>query len=51
MKLIFIKKNFLIYGGAENYMKTLIDRFRGKADIHIMARKWAETGLEDFTNL
>ncbi|MBA3060199.1 MAG: glycosyltransferase family 4 protein [Nitrospirae bacterium] len=43
MKLIFIKKNFLIYGGAENYMKTLIDRFRGKADIHIMARKWAET--------
>jgi len=43
MKLIFIKKNFLIYGGAENYMKTLIDRFRGKAEIHIMARKWAET--------
>ncbi|MDP3260500.1 MAG: glycosyltransferase family 4 protein [Thermodesulfovibrionales bacterium] len=43
MKLIFIKKNFLIYGGAENYMKTLIGRFRGKADIHIMARKWAET--------
>ncbi|MDP1758314.1 MAG: glycosyltransferase family 4 protein, partial [Thermodesulfovibrionales bacterium] len=43
MKLIFIKKNFLIYGGAENYMKTLIGRFRGKADIHIMAGKWAET--------
>ncbi len=43
MKLIFIKKNFLIYGGAENYMKTLMDRFRGKADIHIMAGKWAET--------
>ena len=31
MKLIFIKKNFLIYGGAENYMKTLIDRFQGKS--------------------
>ncbi|NCO82923.1 MAG: hypothetical protein COZ31_07345 [Nitrospirae bacterium CG_4_10_14_3_um_filter_44_29] len=43
MKLIFIKKNFLIYGGAENYMKTLTDRFREKADVHIMSRKWTET--------
>jgi len=42
MKLIFIKKNFLVYGGAENYMKTLMDSFRGKADIHIMARKWTD---------
>jgi len=41
MKLIFIKKNFLNYGGAENYMQSLVQRFRGKADIHIAAKKWA----------
>jgi len=43
MKLVFIKKNFLLYGGAENYMKTLLDRFRGKAGIHILAGQWTET--------
>jgi UDP-glucose:(heptosyl)LPS alpha-1,3-glucosyltransferase len=43
MKLIFIKKNFSFHGGAENYMKTLIDRLKDKADIHVMAGNWFET--------
>jgi len=42
MKLIFIKKNFSVYGGAENYMKTLIGHLRDKADIHVIAKKWIE---------
>lgn len=43
MKLIFIKKNFLVYGGAENYMKTLLDHLKGQADIHVMAKEWIKT--------
>ncbi|MBI4685922.1 MAG: glycosyltransferase family 4 protein [Nitrospirae bacterium] len=43
MKLAFIKKTFSVHGGAENYMKTLMDHLRDKADIHIMANKWLET--------
>ncbi|MDO9289692.1 MAG: glycosyltransferase family 4 protein [Thermodesulfovibrionales bacterium] len=43
MKLIFIKKNFSVHGGAENYMKTLIAHLRDKADIHVVAKKWIES--------
>ncbi len=43
MKLIFIKKNFSVHGGAENYMKTLIARLSDKADIHVVAKKWIES--------
>ena len=43
MKLIFIKKNFSVHGGAENYMKTLIGSLKGSADVHVMAKSWAET--------
>lgn len=43
MKLVFIKKNFSIHGGAENYMKTLIGQLGNRADIHVMAKKWVET--------
>ncbi|KAF0146378.1 MAG: UDP-glucose:(heptosyl)LPS alpha-1 3-glucosyltransferase [Nitrospirae bacterium] len=43
MKLIFIKKNFSVHGGAENYMKTLIAHLSDKADIHVVAKKWIES--------
>jgi len=43
MKLVFIKKNFSIHGGAENYMKTLIGQLGNRANIHVMAKKWVET--------
>jgi len=43
MNLIFIKKNFSVHGGAENYMKTLIAHLRDKADIHVVAKKWIES--------
>ncbi len=39
-KLIFIKKRFSIYGGGENYMKTLIDRLRADHEITVFSNKW-----------
>jgi UDP-glucose:(heptosyl)LPS alpha-1,3-glucosyltransferase len=50
MKLVFIKKNFSIHGGVEKYMKTLLDYLtlankdkKYKAEIHVIAKKWADS--------
>ncbi len=43
MKLIFIKKSFSVHGGAENYMRTLMERLKEKADIHVIAKEWTES--------
>jgi len=43
LRLVFIKKRFLIYGGAERYLQTLIKHLNNTGyEIHIFANKWAE---------
>jgi UDP-glucose:(heptosyl)LPS alpha-1,3-glucosyltransferase len=42
MKLAFIKKKFLIHGGAERYLQTLTGHLRKEGhEIHIFANQWA----------
>ena len=39
-KLFFIKKRFSLYGGAENYMKTLVDQLKRDYEITILSTHW-----------
>jgi UDP-glucose:(heptosyl)LPS alpha-1,3-glucosyltransferase len=39
-KLFFIKKRFSLHGGAENYMKTLVDRLKRNYEITILSTRW-----------
>lgn len=42
MKLLFIKKKFSPYGGAEVYLKRVIDVLSRNAEIHILTQSWPE---------
>jgi UDP-glucose:(heptosyl)LPS alpha-1,3-glucosyltransferase len=43
VRLAFIKKRFSLYGGAERYLKTLIEYLKKAGyEIHIFANKWSE---------
>jgi UDP-glucose:(heptosyl)LPS alpha-1,3-glucosyltransferase len=39
-KLFFIKKRFSIHGGAENYMKTLVNQLKNNYEITVLATHW-----------
>jgi|SRR5208283_4321246 len=39
-KLFFIKKRFSLYGGAENYMKTLVNQLKDDYEITIFSTLW-----------
>src|SRR5208283_74063 len=41
-KLFFIKKRFSLYGGAENYMKTLVDQLKRDYEITILSTHWEQ---------
>lgn len=42
MRLAFIKKKFLIHGGAERYLQTLMGRLRKEGhEIHIFSNQWS----------
>jgi UDP-glucose:(heptosyl)LPS alpha-1,3-glucosyltransferase len=38
--LFFIKKRFSLHGGAENYMKTLVNRLKRDYEITILSTQW-----------
>ncbi len=43
LKIAFIKKKFSIYGGAENYLNTLVKELKNKEhEIHIFSAKWQD---------
>ncbi|MDL1969668.1 MAG: glycosyltransferase family 4 protein [Candidatus Desulfofervidaceae bacterium] len=42
MKLLFIKKKFSPYGGAEVYLKRVIEILDKNAEIHILTQSWPE---------
>ncbi len=42
MKLLFIKKKFHPYGGAELYLKRVIEILGKNAEIHILTQSWPE---------
>lgn len=42
-KIYFIKKKFAQHGGAELYMKTLIEQLKKEYEIHILAADWSPT--------
>ena len=43
MRLAFIKKRFLLHGGAEQYLKTLLGELRKEGhDIHVFANRWTD---------
>ncbi len=42
MKLLFIKKRFSPYGGAEVYLKRVIEILSRNAEIHILTQSWPE---------
>jgi UDP-glucose:(heptosyl)LPS alpha-1,3-glucosyltransferase len=43
MRLVFIKKRFSFYGGAERYLQTLIINFKKAGhEIHVFANKWSK---------
>src|SRR5271157_1861477 len=45
-KLFFIKKRFSLHGGAENYMKTLVNQLKRNYEITILSSYWeAADGL------
>ncbi len=39
-KLFFIKKRFSLHGGAENYMKTLVNQLKHDYEITILSTQW-----------
>ncbi len=39
-RLFFIKKRFSLHGGAENYMKTLVDQLKRDYEITILSTHW-----------
>jgi UDP-glucose:(heptosyl)LPS alpha-1,3-glucosyltransferase len=39
-KLFFIKKRFSLHGGAENYMKTLVNQLKRNYEITILSTHW-----------
>jgi len=39
-KLFFIKKRFSLHGGAENYMKTLVNQLKRDYEITILSTHW-----------
>ncbi|MEK6673083.1 MAG: glycosyltransferase family 4 protein [Nitrospirota bacterium] len=41
MRLFFIKKRFVVHGGAENYLNLLIESLKTGHDIHLLANEWA----------
>lgn len=43
MKLIFVKKEFSPYGGAENYLQSIIERLKRNHEIHVFAKRWRDT--------
>ncbi len=44
MKIAFIKKKFTAFGGAENYLATLIEKLKGgNHEIHVLASGWRES--------
>ncbi|MFO0752017.1 MAG: glycosyltransferase family 4 protein [Thermodesulfovibrionales bacterium] len=42
-RLFFIKKRFSPHGGAENYMRTLMDRLKGEFEINVLSHAWVPT--------
>ena len=43
MKLIFVKKEFSPYGGAENYLQSIIEHLKKDHEIHVFAKRWRDT--------
>jgi UDP-glucose:(heptosyl)LPS alpha-1,3-glucosyltransferase len=43
VKLIFVKKEFSPYGGAENYLKLIIEHLKRNHEIHVFAKRWSNT--------
>lgn len=41
MRLFFIKKRFVVHGGAENYLNLIIESLKTGHDIHLLANEWA----------
>ncbi len=39
-KLYFIKKRFSLHGGAENYMKTLVNQLKNNYEITVLSTHW-----------
>jgi UDP-glucose:(heptosyl)LPS alpha-1,3-glucosyltransferase len=50
-KLYFIKKRFSLYGGAENYMKTLVNQLKHNYEITILSAKWEAADGIQFRNV
>ncbi|MCC6347211.1 MAG: glycosyltransferase family 4 protein, partial [Nitrospirales bacterium] len=42
-RLFFIKKRFSPHGGAENYLRTLMDRLKGEFEINVLSHAWVPT--------
>lgn len=42
MRLIFIKKAFSLYGGAENYMQLTMEHLKKDHEIHVFANRWVD---------
>jgi UDP-glucose:(heptosyl)LPS alpha-1,3-glucosyltransferase len=43
MKLIFVKKEFSPYGGAEKYLQLIIEHLKRDHEIHVFAKRWSDT--------
>ena len=45
MKLLFIKKKYSPFGGAEVYLNQVLKEFQNKIQVHLLTTSW--TGLSE----